>query len=660
MTTSASAVRTTLPVGMGCVSQTVIRRVLNGTCSPEQEALLAAGWNSIASAVLPSAGMHFKRWAVRQLERDSLGLQLLQRAGHAGGKPEDWAEVVGRIDEYWRIQSDHRRIATGQHFTPEWLSDLLVKVAAISSAPRSFGRILDPACGTGTILRSALRARLGRAPVEEVVDSIVGLERDPVALLLAKLTLIATLARNGHAVTSRSLPDLRLHVTKDALEPALPLLVPSGHKESWEVRALAGDHSSGFAAVLMNPPYLEAKRMRSADPGLSGRLRAWFPGLEGAYDLYMAFLARALEWVRPGGFVGAVLPNKFLVAKYAERMRREFLAKHHVATIVDVSRVEGVFSGTSVYPILFVVQRGRAPRTRRTLVVQAKRMRTGHVGLPSPRRLALAQTAAAFEHRPFFVPFPETFDIVLRLLRQTDLVPLRSRAELRSTCSFHSKGLRERFIVDRLDRLPSTERSSAHPYLGGVSYSRMNEVNAFTIRWSGHWIRYDNHQLKRLGNPLPPIDRFIRPKVVFCQHSQRPRAYADLEGRWVTKDVYPIALPRLPHEFPVECIAAVLNSTVFSMLYNTVYHGITIGGEFYHYLPSFMADVPVPPRLTKRIPPLVRQIQDDLEAGDLATAQQVALSLDDAVADAYGLSERELEIARVTHLDRLRVPLPWD
>ena len=96
-----------------------------------------------------------------------------------------------------------------------------------------------------------------------------------------------------------------------------------------------------------------------------------------------------------------------------------------------------------------------------------------------------------------------------------------------------------------------------------------------------------------VGHNIAPIENFLRPKIIFCQHSQRLRAYFDYKGEYITKDVYPIAY--LKEKFnPIEygwLLTAYFNSSIFSMLYNTIYHGIIIGSGYYHYLPVFMNEI---------------------------------------------------------------------
>jgi len=225
-------------------------------------------------------------------------------------------------------------------------------------------------------------------------------------------------------------------------------------------------------------------------------------------------------------------------------------------------------------------------------------------------------------------------------------------ASVVSACSFHARGLRERFVG------PTRPDAHAHPYLGGPSRARRTEVGPFRLRWEGWWIRYDQEALRREhGNPLPDLERtFLRPKAIFCQHATRMRVWGDFEGRWVTKDVYPVAWPTAPG-WTLGRLVAVLQSTVFTALYNTFYQGVVCGGETYHYLPAFLLRVPVPatghPALADA-DALVRDLQD----GDGELDPVLWDRLDRAVAEAYGVSDDARRRMIDVHLRRVGADAP--
>jgi hypothetical protein len=239
-----------------------------------------------------------------------------------------------------------------------------------------------------------------------------------------------------------------------------------------------------------------------------------------------------------------------------------------------------------------------------------------------------------------------------------DLAPLMALprlgevARLLSTCSFHKKGLREQFVS------PTKPDSMwGRPYLGLKSRARRTELAPFRVNWEGGWIRYDQRELKETHrNPLPDLAAtFERPKLLWCQHALRMRAVADAEGRWVSKDTYPVGWPTDP-EWDLHQLLAVFNSTVFTALYNTLFQGIVVGGETYHYLPAFLRVVPVPVLSEAR-----------REAGGIASALGVGvgpidaslwLRMDRCVATAYGVSEAARVRMVQTHLTRVGAETP--
>lgn len=101
----------------------------------------------------------------------------------------------------------------GEFYTPDWLADYLLRRAGFYRDPT--GSLLDPACGSGTLLVRAIRAihqsfketRIGNDDqVEEAIDSrtvdllehlrarrIVGLDLNPLAVISARANLILAL-----------------------------------------------------------------------------------------------------------------------------------------------------------------------------------------------------------------------------------------------------------------------------------------------------------------------------------------------------------------------------------------------------------------------------------------------------------------------------------
>ena len=108
----------------------------------------------------------------------------------------DW----GRIDEdmlkmlYQELIDPTDRSALGEYYTPDWLAELILEDIDYEA-----GSLLDPACGSGTFLFSAInrlrsKGHVGRQLVEYVTEYIMGLDVHPVAVLMAKANILLALA----------------------------------------------------------------------------------------------------------------------------------------------------------------------------------------------------------------------------------------------------------------------------------------------------------------------------------------------------------------------------------------------------------------------------------------------------------------------------------
>ena len=500
----------------------------------------------------------------------------------------------------------------GQVFTPEDLAGALARLIRVDRS----GDVLDPAAGDGSLLRAVADARWDawtEPAAADVLDTLVGWDIDPGAVELCRVTLVEWGLRHAGGRVPNA---LRVSV-RDALDPIGP---EDGVPRIW----------------VSNPPYLEAKRMGRAQPGLRERLKSRFPDLVGAFDLYLAFALLALEHAEVAGLI---VPNKICQGRYARRFRERVANEGRLAGLLDVARVRPrLFPGTSVYPVLLHLE--ASPTTR-----MARCVARPEVAEPSFTVVASGALAVGGES-PWFVPF-ETWPALSPLFAGPRLGQV---AGLASTCSFHQRGLREQYVTPT--RPDDGGAVPMLPYLGGPSRSRQTEVQPFEQRWAGWWIRYAQDELKQVHrNALPPLSRFLQPKAIFNQHDRRMSAWADMDGRFVTKDVYPIAWPT-DATWTLQSLVAVLYSTVFSALYNTVFQGIVVGGETYHYLPAFLRIVPVPSVVRPdTLDPLVDALQDRFDP-------DVWDALDREVATLYGVSEATRQQCIAVHLRRVGAPFP--
>ena len=95
---------------------------------------------------------------------------------------------------YQELVDPEDRHELGEYYTPDWLAELALKEIDYRG-----GRLLDPACGSGTFLFCAIRKLRqsgfsGDRLVEYALESIIGLDVHPLAVLMSKANILLALA----------------------------------------------------------------------------------------------------------------------------------------------------------------------------------------------------------------------------------------------------------------------------------------------------------------------------------------------------------------------------------------------------------------------------------------------------------------------------------
>ena len=135
----------------------------------------------------------------------------------------------------------------------------------------------------------------------------------------------------------------------------------------------------------------------------------------------------------------------------------------------------------------------------------------------------------------------------------------------------------------------------------------------------------------------------------------------------MTKDVYPIAFPKDSFDSTDFgwLMTAYLNSSLLTVVYNTIFHGITIAEGFYHYLPIYLKEIPIilPNtvdrtniiQLTKKLQGLMTESTPDTKS----EIREIYEDLDLRISIAHNINEKEHnELAE--HIKSREIPFPWD
>jgi hypothetical protein len=183
---------------------------------------------------------------------------------------------LARIDEdllkelYQELVDPEARHDLGEYYTPDWIAELILEEVRFSIGQT----LLDPACGSGTFLFTAIR-RLksqglkGRGLIEAAFRNLVGVDVHPLAVTIAKANFLLALAPEfENAVLD--LPPVPLYladslITPDAKKSGKPISIKVPGGASFQIpHDMARD--AGVLDEIVDRMYGLASRPDQIDP----------------------------------------------------------------------------------------------------------------------------------------------------------------------------------------------------------------------------------------------------------------------------------------------------------------------------------------------------------------------------------------------------------
>jgi type I restriction-modification system DNA methylase subunit len=319
------------------------------------------------------------------IDADVLGTIYEQYLGHRAQDPEGKQVVDKRA----------KRKAQGIYYTPQFVVRYIVG--------QTLGRylqehdyqqarqvkVLDMACGSGSFLIEAfdvldryLAGIRGQRPagagagdmhdfarrMEILSANLYGVDLDAQAVEIARLNLLLK------AVNRRGLlPPLDAIRQGNSLIGGAPADLEAAfgpawrdkHPFNWAEEFPAVMAQGGFDVIVGNPPYIRIQTLPKDDAAWYGDA---YQAASGNYDIYVLFVERALQLLRPGGVMGFILPNKFFQASYGQQLRALLSEQKAVWQVVDFGDAQ-VFEDATTYTCLLFLR--KAPNPRLTYVAAA-------------------------------------------------------------------------------------------------------------------------------------------------------------------------------------------------------------------------------------------------------------------------------------------------
>lgn len=511
------------------------------------------------------------------------------------------------LDVITKMRPISKRKANGVFYTPPEIARYIVERTLELLPHERLPRVLDPACGDGVLLQAVAEQLVAErwskarqfAAGKLLRRSIFGIDQDATAIE-------ASQAR------------LRRVDTSDTDEPNLRVA-----NTLFDEPFAAGS----FDAVVGNPPYVNVRVLsRTCSEAERRRLRERYRCARGAFDLYVLFIERAFEMLRPGGVCGMIVPNKVATLEYARPCRELLLERttiHHVADVTEL----GAFRDASVYPYILVWQKQPPPPLHHVSVLTAQ----------SAHDLSVNKIT---RHEPQASLSPEGFALhgSLHVEERVPTLPFGKLAKLHSgTTGFSAQRVAS-------DLQEANDDCSTECFQFVVS----GNIDPYMIRTGK--VRYMKRSYDR---PLLPVtascltvakrDLFARAKIVIAGMTRRLEAAYDPGGLALGVQVYAASDLREDACY----LLGLLNSKLMSHLFRLRFRAKRLANGYFAMNKRQLAQLPIrvvdaddTPAVELRLR-IIGEVKNLLYArGDLTRSMQ---AIDRFVYRLYRCAENEID-----------------
>lgn len=254
-------------------------------------------------------------------------------------------DVDAKGAAYQEIVGTNLRGDRGQYFTPRNAIKLVVSMLD----PKPSERVLDPACGTGGFLTATLahlahkfKAENGIQPGAESTQELISIQErlrefvkknlfgadfDPFLVRASMMSLSMAANEPGNIFHMDSLSFPQGHLA--GLEPAKKD-IPLG-----SIDVLMTNPPFGSEIPITDAQLLQRYEL-ARKPGKAESGHLWGEGYQKAVAPEVLFIQRSVEWLKPGGRLGIVLPNGILGNPGDEYIRRWILRNTWVLASIDL------------------------------------------------------------------------------------------------------------------------------------------------------------------------------------------------------------------------------------------------------------------------------------------------------------------------------------
>ncbi|MEM2781078.1 MAG: N-6 DNA methylase [Candidatus Bathyarchaeia archaeon] len=240
------------------------------------------------------------------------------------------------------------------------------KLLATLAIDRWDAKVLDPACGSGTLLVEAYQRKAALAPPmskkdlhQRLIDDIWGIDVMHFASHMTSMNLTAQnieLPLKPHILSQDGIKTIIESALKgEHVDP--PEVAQEQTLTKWLELMREEKIPKNFDVIIMNPPFTRRERI----PAKKEELEKLVPEVKGKTGYWAYFVVAADKLLKKNGVLAIVIPEEFFVGKSAQSVRKYlFEGNEYSVRYILRSAAEVAFSESAHYrDYLLVLQKGK-------------------------------------------------------------------------------------------------------------------------------------------------------------------------------------------------------------------------------------------------------------------------------------------------------------
>jgi type I restriction-modification system DNA methylase subunit len=196
-----------------------------------------------------------------------------------------------------------------------------------------------------------------------LTDCIYGVDKDYNAVEAARFGLLLKLLEDESSETLTKelpvLPDLSKNIifVNSLIDPSEKT---KGKEETINPLSFG---STKYDVLFGTPPYMSTEDMKNITPEELPIYKSKYYSAYKQFDKYYLFVEKCINLLKPGGYLGYIVPSKFTKVGAAKKLRELLSSKQLVNKIISFGANQ-IFKGKTTYTCLLIVQNHKQEKTK--------------------------------------------------------------------------------------------------------------------------------------------------------------------------------------------------------------------------------------------------------------------------------------------------------